>query len=272
MTTKIILKSTDRVNPLTSANECEFYIDWGSILDDGKYRVKYSICKTIKPIPTFQQLLVNKPPWARYDASSLNATTQILTDLTGNGRNATCSSCFIATQVSPANGSGVLMTSICGSAGAGKIQFPIGSCPQNHTICFISRYRGALATQKKILVSDQGAYFGHNNTTRGSCFYGNTVIANNVTSVPVITYLNMCVSSTVPAPNNVLCNGVSNGILGLSPITPFTSTLGINTNAVIDNAGFELTQLFIWDRQLTYIEMNVVSNSLSNFLATGILV
>jgi Concanavalin A-like lectin/glucanases superfamily len=47
MNTKIILNSKDRVNPLTSANNCEFYIDWGSILDDGEYRVKYSICKTL---------------------------------------------------------------------------------------------------------------------------------------------------------------------------------------------------------------------------------
>jgi Concanavalin A-like lectin/glucanases superfamily len=47
MNTKIILNSNSRVNPLTSANNCEFYIDWGSILDDGEYRVKYSICKTL---------------------------------------------------------------------------------------------------------------------------------------------------------------------------------------------------------------------------------
>jgi Concanavalin A-like lectin/glucanases superfamily len=49
MTTKIILKSTDRVDTSTSANNCEFRIDWGSILDDGKYRVSYSICKNLLP-------------------------------------------------------------------------------------------------------------------------------------------------------------------------------------------------------------------------------
>ena len=46
----IILKSTDRINNATTANDAQFYIDWGSILEDGKYRVNYSICKQLKPI------------------------------------------------------------------------------------------------------------------------------------------------------------------------------------------------------------------------------
>jgi Concanavalin A-like lectin/glucanases superfamily len=48
-TTKIILHSKNRVNNRTSANDSQFYIDWGSILDDGEYRVTYSICKNILP-------------------------------------------------------------------------------------------------------------------------------------------------------------------------------------------------------------------------------
>lgn len=43
----LILKSKDRINKVASANDAEFYIDWGSILPDGKYRVNYSICKSI---------------------------------------------------------------------------------------------------------------------------------------------------------------------------------------------------------------------------------
>ena len=159
MNTKIILNSKDRVNPLTSANDCEFYINWGSILDDGKYNVKYSICKQIRVALTFSQLLINKPPWARYNASSFNATTQVLSDLTGNGRNATCVSCVISTQLQAINGSSVPMTSVTGSAGASSIQNPVGSCPANHTICFITRYRGAIATQKTILKNEVGDYF-----------------------------------------------------------------------------------------------------------------
>ena len=46
----IILKSTDRINNATTANDAQFYIDWGSILEEGKYRVNYSICKQLKPI------------------------------------------------------------------------------------------------------------------------------------------------------------------------------------------------------------------------------
>lgn len=271
MTTKIILQSKNRVNPLTSANDCEFYINWGSILDEGKYKVNYSICKTIKQPPTFDQLLVNKPPWARYDVTGFNVGTQILSDLTGNGRNATCISCAVSTQVSAINGSGVPITSVTGSAGSSSIQFPVGSIPSgNFTICGITRYRGAVATQKRILVSDQGAYFGHNSAGRGTFNYGGQQLANPITAFPVLNYLPFCVSSGVAPPNNVLCNSISNG-LTISPITPFTSRLGINTNGLTDASGFELSQLFIWDQALTYVEMQVMSEKFRQFLASGTL-
>ena len=271
MTTKIVLKSTDRVNTSTSANECEFNIDWGSILDEGKYRVKYSICKTIKQPPTFNQLLVNKPPWARYDVTGFNVGTQILFDLTGNGRNATCVSCAVSTQISVSNGSGALITSVTGSAGSSSIQFPVGSIPSgNFTICGITRYRGAVATQKRVLVSDQGAYFGHNSAGRGTFNYGGQQLSNIVTTSPVQNYLPFCVSSGVAPPNNVLCDSVSNG-LTISAITPFTSRLGINTNGLTNASGFELSQLFIWDQALTYVEMLVMSEKFRQFLASGTL-
>jgi Concanavalin A-like lectin/glucanases superfamily len=43
----VLLNSNDRMNKLSSANEAEFRIDWGSILSEGKYRVKYSIVKSV---------------------------------------------------------------------------------------------------------------------------------------------------------------------------------------------------------------------------------
>ena len=81
----------------------------------------------------------------------------------------------------------------------------------------------------------------------------------------------MCVSSTLPAPDNVLVNEVPNGIIGVAPITPFTSTLSINVNGGTEASGFELNQLIIWDRALTSAEMTIVSSSFTRLLATGIL-
>jgi hypothetical protein len=44
----VLLNSTDRLNKLTtSSSNAEFYLDWASILPEGKYKVKYSICKTL---------------------------------------------------------------------------------------------------------------------------------------------------------------------------------------------------------------------------------
>ena len=273
MSVKIILNSKDRVNRATSANDCEYYINWGSILDEGKYRVNYSICKQIFIPPlTFSQLLINKPPWARYDASSLDATTQILSDLTPNGRNAVCSGVVVSTQLSAINGSGALLSGLTGSI-TSTIQFPVGSVPPVHTICFITRYRTALANRKRILVTELNHFFGHNTPTlRGIVNYGDVIIANAVTTEPAINYLNMCVcSSGIPAPNNVLVNGVPNGLTGIAPIAPFSSTLAINIGTT-EVSGFELNQMIIWDRALTSEEMVLVSNTFGNYLATGVLV
>ena len=269
---KIILNSKDRIDSTSSANDCQFYFDWSTALEEGHYHVKYSICKQIKviPIPTFQQLLVNNPPWARYDVTGFNATTQILSDLTGNGRNATCTNAFIATQINIINGSGTRLTSIVGPPNA-TVQFPVGSVPAVHTICFITRYRGTTANQKRILVNDFGNYFGHFSGSRGSCFYGSQTLSSGITTTPAINYLNMIVNSTVPAPDNILVNGVSNGLLNVPTVAPFTSRLSINLGTT-EVSGWELSQLIIFDRSLSVIEMNVISTSFTNYLATGILI
>jgi hypothetical protein len=70
MSIKILLNSKDRVNSATSANDCEFRVNWGAILDDGKYRVSYSICKQIKPITEI--------PWVfRVQSSTLIVPTTV---------------------------------------------------------------------------------------------------------------------------------------------------------------------------------------------------
>ena len=270
---KIILNSKDRIDSTSSANNCEFYFDWASALEEGKYHVKYSICKQLKavpPVPTFQQLLVNEPPWARYDVTGFNATTQVLSDLTSNGRNAICTNAFIATQINIINGSGTRLTSIVGPPNA-TIQFPPGSLPPVYTICFITRYRGTTANQKRILVNDLGNYFGHFNGTRGGCFYGNQTLSNGITTAPAINFLNMCINSSIPARDNVLVNGVPNGLLNVPAVAPFASRLAINFGTT-EVSGWEICQLIIFDRSLTLIEMNVISSSFTNYLATGILI
>lgn len=74
----IILKSTDRINNTITANNAEFYLDW-SVLEEGRYKVTYSICKQIKPP------VVN--PWVfRVKSSTLTvpATVDGLTIINNN--------------------------------------------------------------------------------------------------------------------------------------------------------------------------------------------
>ena len=66
----IILNSRNRVNTTTTANHAQFYIDWSSILKEGKYRVKYSICK---------QSLTAQIPWL-FRVKSLTATVPLIVD------------------------------------------------------------------------------------------------------------------------------------------------------------------------------------------------
>jgi hypothetical protein len=67
----IILKSSDRINNTTTANDAQFYIDWGSIMEDGKYRVNYSICKQLKPV-------IPEIPWTfRVKSSTLTVPTTV---------------------------------------------------------------------------------------------------------------------------------------------------------------------------------------------------
>ena len=66
----IILNSRNRVDTTTTANNAQFYIDWSSILKEGKYRVKYSICK---------QSLTAQIPWL-FRVKSLTATVPLIVD------------------------------------------------------------------------------------------------------------------------------------------------------------------------------------------------
>jgi hypothetical protein len=67
----IILKSTDRTNNRTTANDAQFYIDWGSILENGKYRVNNSICKQLKPV-------IPEIPWVfRVQSSTLTVPATV---------------------------------------------------------------------------------------------------------------------------------------------------------------------------------------------------
>ena len=47
---KIVLNSYNRVDLTKTANDAQFYLDWSTVLDEGTYKVSYSICKQIKNV------------------------------------------------------------------------------------------------------------------------------------------------------------------------------------------------------------------------------
>lgn len=76
---KIILNSYDRVDLSKTANDAEFYLDWLTALDEGTYKVSYSICKQIKPIvvppgPTYNTISpLGLELYYPFTASTINA-------------------------------------------------------------------------------------------------------------------------------------------------------------------------------------------------------
>jgi hypothetical protein len=96
------------------------------------------------PQQTFSQLLTSVPAWAKYRGSALQGN--ILSDESGNNRNADCTNITLATTTG--NGGGTVPLSVLkGSStvkGSSTIIFPVGSIPQgSYTIAFITRYSGA---------------------------------------------------------------------------------------------------------------------------------
>lgn len=232
---------------------------------------------------SYLNLITLKPPWAVYGGIY---TSNLLQDETGNARHATTAN--ISYGISPiGNGNGVPLTVAKSitlkpvianpDTNAAFITFPIGSIPINHTICFIDRYTGTTSfTNKSILYDKNSSYsLGHNANTVGTVFYQNYITTSvNQTTNAVTQWVVMCISSSGNAPNNVLVNGLSKGTSVLPTLTT-AGQLAINSATYspnpIPNSTFELAKLIIFDQVLSFDEMKIVSDALTNYLATGVL-
>ena len=130
----LILNSNNRADKTnTNENNCEYYFDW-SVLQQGKYKLSYSISKVLTAPPTaFQNLIATKIPWGLWKASSYNSTLQIIVDDSGNGRNASCGAVNLVT--SPIGNRATVGIPALSGLKLSNIVFPPGSIPSQKTGC-----------------------------------------------------------------------------------------------------------------------------------------
>ena len=274
----VILNSKNRIgNEFSSTNDANYLFDWG-IMPEGQYKMTYSLCKQLYVSP-LDTLLVAKPAWAVYDAKNFNEATQQLIDSSPNGRHATCRNCSALSSIG--NGSIANIKSIVGSVVLNStVLFPVGSIPPNFTMFAISRYTNPTTNRNRILtgtgeLSEAGNFIlGHFGQNYPVVYNFNTFITSRTTT-PVTDYCNIGFTSASIAPNNVVFNGNSIGGANRSVSGIVTARLCINlfnpsNGTPIEVSDFSLSQLIIWDRELTTDEMKVVSASFTNYLATGV--
>ena len=206
--------------------------------------------------------------WAAYSAEKWISATNILPDLTGNGRNATTSGVTYSTGTG--NGATATVAYLSGNTGS-TINWPAGSVPANFSICTLSRYTGG--TSRRIINStDNCDMFGHWNGNAGIVYFecawqtnNNGAGASSVTAQQNWVYTSTT-NGSVAVPNNVVVNGVASGYFNNTGHS--ARTLAINNNSG-ESTDFQFSQMFIWDSVFTAAQLMTVNLFMKTYLSTG---
>jgi hypothetical protein len=224
------------------------------------------------------KLLLVKPAWAVYRAEDFNAVTQQLLDSSINGRHATCTNCSLLTTTG--FGANTNIPSVVGGT-TSTILFPVGSIPPTFTMFAITRYTSATTGIQRILTStgeggNAGNFlFGHwqGNYPRTFYFSGH-MVSNSAITTPLTNFCNLGYSTASTQPNNAIFNGAAIGTANkASTGGTVTARLSVNlfntSTAPSETSEFALSQLIIWDSELTTAEMLNVSNAFTFYLNNG---
>ena len=269
----VILNSKNRIGASSSTDDANYLFDWGT-MPEGEYKMTYSLCKQLYVSP-LDTLLVAKPAWAIYKAENFDATNQLLIDSSPNARHATCTGCtsFGATG----NGATAFIPNVIGG-GTSTILFPVGSIPPNFTMFALSRYLDSGGKRILSATGENGPLgnfiLGHFSQQFPQVYNHSQFLASRST-IPMTNYCNIGFSSASTSPNNIIFNGVGIGTGNRSSTGIVTSRLCVNLfqpfgTSPFETSSFALSQLIIWDRELTTDEMKIVSGSFTNYLETGV--
>jgi len=298
-TTKIDIISSDTINILSGNPTEQITISLPSITSGENTLLDSADCNTIEQ--KYKQLLKLKIPWAIYDASKIDSTTQFLEDQLGRSvRKATISGAYTKkTDGSIGYIEGKVNTSI---------SFPLGSCPRadKFTVCAITKYVNPTTNRKRIL--NGVCAIGHDNGLEGVITYdtyklNKSATNNTIKSGWVVTCYKMfgkTVEKTIIINDEIVgvdeignyydppCSGNPQyGITKIpNPIEMTTLYDDIASNDECDykdrlyinnladktyNSDFGLAYLMVWHTSLLDNEMLIVSKILNKYINSGII-
>ena len=216
------------------------------------------------------------PLWGAYSAEAWTSGT--LTDLTGNGRNATTSG--VTYTSGSGNGATASINYLYGT-NTSYINWPAGSIPSTFTLASLISYAGGGAVSLPTYTSNGNGRILQ--ATTGNwlhCHWAGQVGVNHydgwrtpsstVSSVSNINNWVIMVSTNntnIATPNNAIVNGVG---VGTANGGTGGYTLTINSpNPFNENSYFNFSQLLIWPSGLTTTQMQSVNTILQNYLNGG---
>ena len=208
-------------------------------------------------------------PWGLYSAANYDTSNNLLLDSSGFNRHATTTGNITKTSAS-GNGATVSIPYISGSTSS-TITWPTNSIPNLFTICSITRYTNTdiSANCTRILQGSTNWLHGHYANGRGIVHY-EAFKTPSVTIGTVTDWLVCCGKNEFRNDygNNILSDGITygsasggtgNGILYVNA--------GLNPG---ESSDFALSYVIIWNRHLSDNQLKYVSNSMINYLNTGI--
>ena len=227
-----------------------------------------------KNIVDFLAVISAYKPWGIYYAG--NFSENKLYDLLGrNDRNAITSG-NINKSTAAGFGANGTVKSILGTTSS-YIEWNANSIPEKFTICSITRYTGndnnkRILTARNATVANDWIH-GHKNGKRGVVYYTEYKTNSNPelnltgnTTDWVVT----CAKNDVITPNNIYINGIASGIKsgGQGGLRLAINKLD-DANIIAEQSDFALSYIIIWDTNLTNTALEIVSDSLMNYLNTG---
>jgi hypothetical protein len=211
----------------------------------------------------FTQFINYKKPWGMYAARSYNSN--ILPDLTNNGRNAICTG--VTLNNISGYGANVIIPYIYGSQ-TSTVNWPDGSIPTNFTVCSITRYTDG--NNHMILKGGSGTWIhGHWGGAKGLAHYQVSMGGGDRTASTLTNWVVVCGKNNGTKPKNILVDnnpvGSTDGGTG-GQIRMIINTIGQHS----EKSDWAFSHLFIWDQNLTDDEMLFVSRVLKQYLVDGI--
>lgn len=205
-----------------------------------QYQYLYGIILSGQPISLSDLMMCPTGTYAWYIPSSFGDSKW--KDISGNGRDVTSITGTLTSSTSSLSGTS-----------ATAIEWPSDVLPSTYTLFHVTRYNGP--TRNRIVQSRTNWLSGHNTGMSGVAFHG-SALTQMSTSLHGDNWVISCDTANTYRSNGVYRNNtlITNGT---------SARLGINIYSAVDNSDFAISEVIVYDRQLTLVEIAKIETYLS---------